>query len=509
MGLTTVFDPKLVNTDGSPARASLGGRVETVDTRNYSATFTILDASGVTVRRIPSGSRTTNTTWWTTWDGANDSGASVAPGRYTVRLDAAGDATGSTSRSIYIVRLGARALKFADGSPTRIPLAYHAAGGFNRSYFAVDSAGPQWTLPLSSLGTGTLDDSAGRPLAGPAPWTDAWSPPMGSNGVVTARGRSLPVAYTGGAKVNVTLTLGDRAVSKGQSVGCGYPITTVPIRVRAGGTASGAISPGNQVTVDLGAALPWGLGRIDRTVEVRFEYQEGGNWYSIPGRQATRHQIYTLIGGSKLSTSGGASSDAREMPFVAAVDEACVSFATPATTQTAAGALDAITRAVYSKKGLTYDTYQGMSAYYDSGDLWSPDFAFSDFLSGQSRGNVINCTDCANIVSTYARSVGVDMKIVILGSDFRLNFIKGIGSSQWKKDIFDWGGDAFSYHAVASTNAGSTVHDACLAVDDGPNPGSFEARVERLPIDMSLDRYRQKLSPDWFSIQSVGRATQY
>ncbi|MEZ0230974.1 MAG: hypothetical protein ACAI25_20310, partial [Planctomycetota bacterium] len=341
------------------------------------------------------------------------------------------------------------------------------------------------------------------------PWTNSWQPPLGSNGFVVARGRSLPVAYIGGSRPNVQLTLGDRAVSNGSSVSCGYPISGVSLRVRAAGAASGAIAPGNTVTVDLGAALPTGLGRHDRTVEIKFEYSSdgGATWSVLPGRQATRHQIYTVLGGSKLSPWGTTSNEAREMPFVAAVDEATVSFGWGA--QTSSAALEGITRAVYSKKGLTYDTAAGASAYWDGGALESNDFAFADFLTGLSRGRVVNCSDCANIVSTYSRSIGVDMKIAILGSDFRLNYIKGIGSSSWKKDIFDWGGDAFSYHAVGTVSNGQTVHDACLSVDDGPAPWSFETRTERLPVDMSLDRYRQKLSPDWFSIQAMGRCVQY
>ncbi len=508
IGTTAVFDPKLVNTDGSATTASIGGRVETASTRTYSAELTITDANGSVVRRLPTTSRTTNTTWWTSWNGANDQGTLVAPGRYTVRLTASGEATGTNTRAINIVRLGARALKFLDAGTTRIPMAYHAADGTSRSYFAIDSAGAHWTLAQSSLGAGALDDSTGRALAGPAPWTNSWAPPLGSNGFVVARGRSLPVAYKVGSRPNIQLTLGDRAVSKGAAVGCGYPIPGVSIRLRAGGGVSSSISPGGTVTVDL-AALPAGLGRQDKYVEIRFEYSTdgGASWYSVPGRQATRHQIYTLLGTSKLSPWGTASNETRELPFVAAVDEATVSFAWGATTS--ATALDGITRAVYSKKNLTYDVEMGSSAYWDGGDLQSNDFAFADFLTNLSRGRTVNCSDCANIVSTYSRSIGVDMKIAILESNFRLNYIKGIGSSLWKKDIFIWGGDTFSYHAVGTVSNGATVHDACLAVDDGPAPWTIESRVERLPVDMPLDRYREKLSPDWFSVTATGRCVQY
>lgn len=310
--------------------------------------------------------------------------------------------------------------------------------------------------------------------------------------------------------MNAEVLLGDRSAAGGAAASCGYPITGIPIRVRvaSGGAPSSPIAPGDRVALAVGTAAT-GLAKRTLWLDLAFEYQAAnGTWKAIGGFQRSVHTLYTLVGTSKLSVVGNVSSDAKEMPFVAAVDEVTswVSPATPVTT--AVGALEVVTRAVNQKKGLVYDDYAGAARYADGMDV-STQLAFSEFLSGKARGSIVNCSDCSAIVSVYGRSVGADSESLILGWDFPLNYIRGIGFADFKADVFNTGYPGFSYHAVTSRNQGATIHDACLEVDDGPNPGSaWASRTPRLPVDMDYARYQQKLTPGWYSIQARGRPVQ-
>jgi hypothetical protein len=507
LGAPLVFDPKLTNPDGSAAQASISWNLTTSDGVNYdyTASLFVTDQNGNTLRTFQLAACTANNASTATWDGTDDTGALMAPGAYLIQLSAQGDATGSGSQPINVVRLGARSVGFTGNG--RVSMTYHASNGSARSYFAVDSAGDAWNLP-ASVSPGALDDASGNALVGPAPWLNVAAPPTDSNGVVLAQGRSFPVCYVGGSTPSLTLTLGDSAVVGGQQAAASYPIQGTPIRVNVGGAPSGEIVPGAQVTVSLGAALPSGLGKTTLNVQVGFEYFDGASWNAIAGGQTLQVTVYTVLDTNKLSSSGGVATDAQELPFVAAVDEVA-GWASGAQVADNGSALTLITRNVNGSLGLHYDTTSGASAYTDGGALEAPDFAFSDFLTGFARGQTVNCSDCADIVTTFARSIGVDMKVTILGSDFHLNFIRGIGIKTWTRDVFGPGGDSFSYHAVCTTNDGKTIWDACLDVDDGPKPHEQETRIETLPLDMPFAHYHQKLSPDPFSITGLGRATQH
>jgi hypothetical protein len=504
-----VFDPRLEDGNGGLVGSMTITCLADGPASTYQARVIILDAASATRRTLLAGdTRTSATPFTLTWDGTDDQGRAVAPGAYVIRFDAGSTFAGTADRAVDLVRLGARSLRFLDdgANGTRVPVSYHAMNNQPRSYFAVDSGGPQWTLPASPLGDGALDDATGAALAGPTPWTNLGSPPLDSGGHVLAKGRSLPVAYTGGATMHVEAWLGDRAFGGSAAAGalCGYPIANVPLRVSAGAAASVPVSPGDKVTLEVATTLQVGLGKRARTVELRFEYEENGAWKPVAGLQTAQVLVYTLLGGSKLSTSGGPATDARELPFVAAVDEV----AGWTSTSDPNAVLETVTRTINSSKGLTYDVVSGSSQYADGSSLNTPDLAFSEFLSGKSRGSIVNCSDCASLVSVYSRNVGVDCEIYILGWDFPLNYIKGIGQTDWKQAVFTNGISSFYYHAVASATSGNTIWDACLAVDDGPNPGQVEPRVEVLPVDMPYAHYKQKLTSGSFDRQSHGRPTQ-
>jgi hypothetical protein len=485
-----VFDPKLANAALTIGTSATGGA--------YQATITIHSPTGALVRTIVSGQARQDTLPYSdAWDGRDSAGRFPAVGAYGVRLSVQRGANVTSQEiPVSIVRLGARALKFLDdqaGEP-RAKLVYHRATNSAGSYFALDSVGASWTLAKSALSDSALDDATGAPLFDPAPWTNLAAPPRDASGAVVTRGRSLPVAYRQGAVPHVSATLGDGSVANGVLGGSGYPVAGVPIRVSAGGAFSAPIVPGTPVTLEL-AALPLGVRRLDLNVDLRFQYQDGTTWRDVPGVQPTRHRVYTVLGPSRMTTP------ASGLAWVAVLDQ--VAGWSAGTGMNAASTLGSIVRGV-NGSGLRYDVVMGASAYALGGTLTNPDLDLSAFVD-RRNGTVVNCSDCASVVSTYARQIGIDTEVAILGWNFDLYWIKGIGGTKFIHDLFG-GYHGFSYHAVATVDAAQTIHDACLMVDDDSRP-DLSPFVERLPIAMPFARYRQQLSPNGFSVDSRGKTT--
>ena len=80
----------------------------------------------------------------------------------------------------------------------------------------------------------------------------------------------------------------------------------------------------------------------------------------------------------------------------------------------------------------------------------------------RSRGKVVNCSDCASILSTYTNMIGAKLHYAIIGWNFKLNPILGIGAMMFGSP-FDSGRLGFSYHAVTTPDATMTIDDATLA----------------------------------------------
>lgn len=164
-----------------------------------------------------------------------------------------------------------------------------------------------------------------------------------------------------------------------------------------------------------------------------------------------------------------------------------------------------ITEAVNRLGGLTisYDALVGAPHYTVLG---APRFLCDAFLDrlrgGFGAGPLVNCSDCATIVSTFANLLGADLwqsKMGLLGSGFRLNPILAIGSEEWST-LFG----AFAFHEVAWTGAcaeDNLVFDACASLDRDADPAQAP-HVAELPVGLRFgwpgDRqYRDRIAaPD-------------
>ncbi|MCO5166356.1 MAG: hypothetical protein M9894_08330 [Planctomycetes bacterium] len=487
------FDPRLEG-------ARLDVRTRLDGGGAYEATLSVRDAAGRVVRTLVAGAaRQAGADHVDAWDGRDPAGRFVAPGAYTLRLEVArpGQPTAAVDRTVAVVRLGFVSIAFDDAGAggARVPLDFHRAqAGVAGSRLSVDAVGPAWTVERSLLGDGALDHPDGAPLSVPAPWARLDTPPRAAGGGVLTRGRSLPVAYAAGARPTLRIRMGDAGGHGGQAVACGYPLPGAPVRLVLGGEASADLAPGGEVVLR-GPTLPQGIGRHDLALDFRFEVWDGQGWSPVPGRVRTTHRVYTLLGRPPTGANV-------RRPWVAVVDKVAQWSAGRA--RDVAGALEVITRGVYEAEGLVYDTWFGAPAYSDGNQLWEPELDLDGWLH-RTRGRVVNCLDCAALVTALAAQVGASAEVCTVGDNFSLHWIRGIGGQRFVNDLFG-GWHAFSFHAVATIDRAATIHDACLSVDDDARPDAAP-HVERLPVGMPFARYRQQLSPDPFRVTGLGRST--
>jgi len=228
------------------------------------------------------------------------------------------------------------------------------------------------------------------------------------------------------------------------------------------------------------------VARVDHDLQWHFEAKTDAGWVEIPGADAAATlRFYGVLG----NTQGTMAPD---LPWVAVVDDATRAIAGSATD--APGARNALVKHVYEDLGLSYDRVAGASHYTDyDASFGNATFVLAHFLKRDS-GAVINCSDCASILSTYANMIGAPLSYAIIEKNFSLHPILGIGAKEFGAP-FDDGRFSFSYHAVTSSDSSKTIHDATLAVDGDADP-SQAPYTETLVQGMSSTEYLQRLSGD-------------
>jgi len=246
----------------------------------------------------------------------------------------------------------------------------------------------------------------------------------------------------------------------------------------------------------------WTRGVGTHPVTWLWQYRLGGTllWQNFA---LTRHKIYTIL---TLPTDPWQQAPFNlsntQLPWTEVLDVAC-DWAYGAKTLDEAAAR--ITRAVYDlgDSSLRYGCELGGFTQYT--DLFYPYFYCSEFLEylngGIGRGGLINCTDCATIVSTFANILGCDLWQARMGADFPVfatNPIRAIGYDKWGSAC---GFAGFSMHEVAWKGACSVddeLFDACLELDGGSDP-TRPPHVPRLPLNMRFGKpgdghYRDRLA---------------
>lgn len=193
-----------------------------------------------------------------------------------------------------------------------------------------------------------------------------------------------------------------------------------------------------------------------------------------------------------------------QLPWAEVLDWACA-WAGNATSRDHAATR--MTAAVYSLGGwlVDYDCPGGGSTHYTR-LIPQPSVdcaAFLDLLlGGIGNGHLVNCIDCASIVSTFANALGCELwqsgMFSNTGAPFALNAILAIGSPVWQTAC-NWG--SFGYHEVAwkgGCTSQDGVFDACLLVNGSRNP-TRAPYVPMLPANLVFGKsgtglYRDRLA---------------
>lgn len=272
--------------------------------------------------------------------------------------------------------------------------------------------------------------------------------------------------------------------------------TTHTIKIQAtGGGLLGAIDP---ATVDFSASasqtvtLPLshhtlaagGVQRAD--VTWNWQYQvDSGAWNTMA---STQHRVYIILNTPTRPWEQTSVRSNQQLPWTDMLDYACT-WGNGA--KSADQILHLVTLKVNSGINLTYDTTSGSSFYTGPNGGISRFLCglFLDYLNtGKGNGRIVNCTDCATIVTTFANILGANAMASIMTDNtftvgFLCNEILAIGTTTWKKP-FTTG--VFSYHEVAWTGGGSSLtdnlYDACLQYDTGSNPWGSGPHTAGLPV---------------------------
>lgn len=419
--------------------------------QTYGETVTVelLDGTGAAVRTLADGSGWVDTV---TVDGLDDAGQALPVGAYTVHASLAveGEEVAVTEAPLWIVRVGVSAGTLGGD---RIPLLWHDAGGMGMYY---ESTSESATFTLAAI------DAEGAALPIPAPWADIDAPPE------DPVGQNFPAAYTWDAVPTLALSVaGDTA---------GAPVHAT---ITGWTPDADALAAGDEVTFTSDTPLSTTVGVLEPTLTL--EWRTGDDVFAT---QAIPLRIYALYGPPAF-----AEVTPPHEPWVAVIDPLLRARGGVEPTFEAVSA--AVVDYVYWDNGLAYDTRSGASAYtqyqrnYDGAT-----FNLTAFLS-RSRGSIVNCTDCASIVETFGKMVGLDLSYAIVLDNFDLNYIRAIGGDEYTHCPFGNGGCGFRYHAVVTPDDAGTIYDATLALDGDDDPGStpnVEMMVHAVPGDEYLDR---------------------
>jgi len=249
-------------------------------------------------------------------------------------------------------------------------------------------------------------------------------------------------------------------------------------------------------------------------IEWQWMYRHVGRkkWYRM---DRTRHRIYTVLKEPVAPWKQSPYPDTQN-PSSEVLDFSC---------EWARGtnSLDAAAAAITTKVNLPvgefeYDNSMGAWHYSTARatDPWGDDPTASDVFhctkyierlnGGWGFGKLVNCTDCACMVTTFSNIVGCQLWESTMELNFYLNEIISIGSSVWGKPFSDsmYPG-MFNYHEVAwkgFAELHDNIFDACLKVNSNekgttrtPDPIK---KTPSLPLNMPFDDsgsfdYREKL----------------
>ncbi len=199
----------------------------------------------------------------------------------------------------------------------------------------------------------------------------------------------------------------------------------------------------------------------------KWQYRDGGGWTDF---DTTDHTVYVVLDvpGDPWVQSGPPT----QLPWADALDRAC-RWAVGA--DTIDEAAERITRRVNRVSNVSYTPW----TIFGSGT-----YQLASYLSHLSGGPFqMNCTDCANAVTTLANLLGCRLAEGRFNSMQTEPFLTLSGDPSDPADWVTWN---WSYHEICWLNdfSSNTVWDGCLQLDMSNTPGTHQAK---LPVKMDFD----------------------
>jgi hypothetical protein len=203
----------------------------------------------------------------------------------------------------------------------------------------------------------------------------------------------------------------------------------------------------------------------------RKEHGKGVKWTTF---DTSQHRVYTVLDTPAGPWTQGGGNDT-QLPWTDALDKACA-WAAGATTKAAAAA--AITRAVNTQplQSYTPSTLFGFYTYH-----------LSSYL-GQLGGGApfqLNCTDCADAVTTLSNLLGCDLWEGRFFDMVTRKFLTLNGNPAVEADWVSW---SWGYHEICWLGAigqFASVYDGCLQLDMDDNYGDLVHEALH-PIEMTF-----------------------
>jgi hypothetical protein len=214
----------------------------------------------------------------------------------------------------------------------------------------------------------------------------------------------------------------------------------------------------------------------------------GKRWGSWIEFDRTSHRIYTVLDVPHGPWEQGASTNNIQLPWAAALEKACTWAVGAGTTDEAAAR---ITRAINTRanQGYTPMTIFG----------FSPPYQLTSYMAHLDSGApfVLNCTDCADAVVTFANLLGCDLWE---GRFFDMVTRKFLTLNGDPSNAASWVSWSWSYHEICwltSIGINERVYDGCLQLDMDNNYGD-NIHVAMHPIKMRFGQsdpanYRYRL----------------
>jgi len=152
----------------------------------------------------------------------------------------------------------------------------------------------------------------------------------------------------------------------------------------------------------------------------------------------------------------------------------------------AADAVDAVMKAIYSDVGGSYDTVSGAPRYCDSPAATTGTFNLTSLLSAMPSIGTVNCYDCGKALTAFGNALGCGLSYRFTNPFGYLNCVKPIGKGWTNNPFYDAGApissepivgedddyadgrSSFGNHAFAGI--GTSFYDACMKVDTDANP---------------------------------------